>query len=68
MRDWESEWNSIVIFPSVTCTLLTVDLFVGRDDSLLEQQKRDSHVCRRNRRLPLILRKNQSPHFKDDEV
>ena len=27
------------------------------------------HVCRRlNRTFPVILRKNQSPHCKDDEV
>ena len=47
----------------------TADQFVGRDDGLLEQQKQDSHVCRRNGTFPLILRKNsQSPHYKGDEV
>ena len=48
--------------PSETFVVLTADQFVGRDDGLLEQQKQDSHVCRRNGIFPLILRKNQSPH------
>ena len=34
--------------PSETFVVLTADQFVGRDDGLLEQQKQDSHVCRRN--------------------
>ena len=55
-------------FPSVTFVVLTVQQFVGRDDDPLEQQKQDSHVCRRKRTVPLILRKNQSHHCKDDEV
>ena len=55
-------------FPSVTFVVITADQFVGRDDGLLEQQKQDSHVCRRNGTFPLILRKNQGPHYKDDEV
>ena len=33
--------------PSETFVMLTADQFVGRDDGLLEQQKQDSHVCRR---------------------
>ena len=33
--------------PSETFVVLTADQFVGRDDGLLEQQKQDSHVCRR---------------------
>ena len=45
-------------FPPVTFVVTTVDQFVGRDDGPLEQQKQDSHVCRRNRTFPLILRKN----------
>ena len=45
---------------SETFVMLTADQFVGRDDGLLEQQRQDSHVCRRNRKFPLILRKNQS--------
>ena len=49
-------------FPSVTFVVLTVDQFVGRDDGPLERQKQDSHVCRRNRTVPLTLRKNQSHH------
>ena len=48
--------------------MLTADQFVGGDDGLLEQQKQDSHVCQRNGTFPLILRKNQSPHYKADEV
>ena len=55
-------------FTSETFAVLTADQFVGRDDSLLEQQRQDSHVCRRNRTFPLILRKNQTPLYKDDEV
>ena len=54
--------------PSETFVALTADQFVGRDDGLLEQQKQDSHVCQRNRTFPLVLRKNQSPHYKGDEV
>ena len=54
--------------PSETFVVLTADQFVGRDDGLLEQQKQDSHVCRRNGTFPPILRKNQSPHYKGDEV
>ena len=40
--------------------VLTAHQFVGRNDGLLEQQRQDSHVCRRNRTFPLILRENQS--------
>ena len=40
--------------PSETLLVLTADQFVGRDDGLLEQQKQDSHVCRRNGTFPLI--------------
>ena len=56
--------------PSEMFVALTADQFVGRDDGLLEQQKQDidSHVCRRNGTFPLILKKNQSPHYKGDEV
>ena len=54
--------------PSESFAVLTADPFVGRDDGLLEQQKQDSHVCRRNGTFPLILRKNQGPHYKGDEV
>ena len=56
--------------PSETFVALTADQFVGRDDGLLEQQKQDidSHVCRRKGTFPLILRKNQSPHYIGDEV
>ena len=41
-------------FPSVGFVVLTADQFVGRNDGRLEQQKQDSHVCRRNRTFPLI--------------
>ena len=34
--------------------VLTVDQFVGRDDGLLEQQRQDIHVCRKNCTFPLI--------------
>ena len=39
--------------PSETFVVLTADQFVGRDDGLLEQQKQDSHICRRNGTFPL---------------
>ena len=55
-------------FPSETFVVLTANQFVRRNDGLLEQQKQDSHVCRRNGTFPLILWKNQSPHYKGDEV
>ena len=56
--------------PSETFVVLTADQFVGRDDGLLEQQRQDSpDFCRlRNRIFPLILMKNQSPHYNGDEV
>ena len=54
--------------PSETSVVLTADQFVGRDDDPLEQQREDSHVCQRNGTFPLILRINQSPHYKVDEV
>ena len=41
--------------------MLTADQFVERNDGLLEQQRKDSHVCRRNRTFSVILRKNQGP-------
>ena len=34
--------------PSETFVVLTADQFVGRDDGLLQQQRQDSHVCRKN--------------------
>ena len=39
----------------VMFVVLTVDQFVVRDDGLLEQQKRDSHVCWKNCTFPVIL-------------
>ena len=54
--------------PSETFVVLTADQFVGCDDGLLEQHRQDIHACRKTRTFPLILRKNQSPHFKGDEV
>ena len=35
------------LFSSVAFVVLTADQFVGCDDGLLEQQKQDSHVCRK---------------------
>ena len=64
----EGEWNSIIIFPSVTFVVLTGDQFFGRDDGMLEQQRKDRPFCRKNRTFSLILRKNQLHHNKDDEV
>ena len=49
-------------YSSETFAVLTADQFVGCNDGLIEQQRQDSHVCRRNRTFPLILRRNQSPH------
>ena len=54
--------------PSGTFVVLTADQFVGRDDGLLQQQRQGSHVCRKTRTFPLILRRNQSLHYKGDEV
>ena len=54
--------------PSEAFVLLNADQFVGRDDGLLKQHKQDSHVYQRNSTFPLILRKNQSPHYKGNEV
>ena len=53
--------------PFETFVVLTADQFVGRDDGLLEQQRQDIHVCRKNCTFPLIFRKTQSPHYKGDE-
>ena len=44
--------------PAETFVVLTADQFVGRDDGLLQQQRQDSHVCRKTRTFPLILRGN----------
>ena len=41
--------------PPETFVVRTADQFVVRDDGLLEQQKQDSHVCRRNGTFPLII-------------
>ena len=54
--------------PSETFVVLAADQFLGRDDGLLEQQRQDNHVCRKIRTFPLILRQNQSPHYKGDGV
>ena len=44
--------------PSETFVVLTADQFVGRDDhGLLEQQKQDSHVCRRNGTISVLTTK-----------
>ena len=51
-------------FPSVTFVVLTGDQFVGRDDGALEKQKQDS----KKSHISSDLRKNQSHHYKDDEV
>ena len=34
--------------PSETFVVLTADQFVGRDDGLLEQQRQDNHIYRKN--------------------
>ena len=54
--------------PSEMFVVLTANQFVGHSDGLLEQQRQDSHICQRNLTFPLILRKNQSPHYKGGEV
>ena len=46
-------------FPSVTFLVLTANQCVGRGDGLLEEQKQDSHVCRRNHTFHLT-RKSQN--------
>ena len=68
---WGEMWGWIKFYyysPSETFVVVTADQFVGRDDGLLEQQRQDSHICQRNRTFPLILRENQSPHFKGKKV
>ena len=45
--------------PSETFVVLTANQFVARDDGLLQQQRRDSHVCRKTRPFPLILRNSE---------
>ena len=54
--------------PSETFVALNVDQFVGRDDGLFHQRRQVSRVCRKIRTFPLILRRNQSLHYKGDEV
>ena len=44
--------------PSEMFVVLTADQFVGRDDGLLQQQRQDSHVCRKTGTFPPILRRN----------
>ena len=39
---------------SGTFIVQTANQFVGCNDGPLEQQKQDSHVCRRSRTFPLI--------------
>ena len=56
------------LFRSVKFVVLTADQFLGRDDGPLAQQKKYTHLCRRNRTFPLILRKNQISQYKDEEV
>ena len=36
---------------SETFVVLTADQFVRRDDGLLQQQRQESHVCRKTRTL-----------------
>ena len=48
--------------------MLTADQFVERNDGPLEQQRKDSHVCRRHGTFSVILRKNQSFAITDDGV
>ena len=59
---------NIASFKSEMFVVLTADQFVGREDGLLEQQKQDSHICRRHCTFPLILTKNQIPYYKGYEV
>ena len=56
--------------PSETFVALTGDQFVGHDDGPLEQQKQDSHVCRRNSHISSDFKEKSesSQQFKDDEV
>ena len=46
--------------PFETSVVLTADQFIERDDDLLEQQKQDTHVCRRNRTFPSFKEKSES--------
>ena len=63
-----SAWNFYCYSPYETFALLTADQFAGRDGGLHQQQRQDSHVCRKTRTFPLILRKNQRLHYKGGEV
>ena len=68
---WNVRMNGILLLFSFwdVCSADCQSICWARyDDGLLEQQKQDSHVCRRNSPFPLMLRKNQSPHYKGDEV
>ena len=59
------EWMEFDYYsPSETFVVLTADQFVGCVDG----PAWTTVACRRNRTFPLILRKNQNPHFKGDEV
>lgn len=53
--------------PSEMFVMLTADQFFGRHDGPLEQQSQAILICQRNCTFPLILRRNQCSHFKDDE-
>ena len=49
--------NGILLLFSFNCetfVVLTADQFVGRDDGLLEQQRQDIHVYRKNCTFPLL--------------
>ena len=68
---WGDVWGRMEFYyysPSEMFVVLTADQFVGLDGGQHEQQRQDSHVCWRNRTFLLILRKNQNPHYKGDEV
>ena len=50
----ECEGEFYYYSPSETFVVRTADQFVGRDDGLLEQQRQDIHVCRKNCTFLLI--------------
>ena len=61
---WSLLCNALLTKKSLSsfCDVCSVDgrsITVGRDDGSLEQQKQDSHVCRRKRTFPLMRVKDE---------
>ena len=62
---WLWGWMEFYYYsPSETFVVLTADQFVGRDDGLLEQQKQDSHSCRRKWHISSDFMEKSESHYK----